>query len=203
MKLSSCLGLLVGLFPWVSSAEVFVYQGPSRAIYDVQADTETAIAPRSSAIVVVDYQAGVWRRFHFYREAGQKKFISSPSDLVVRVGTAILPSGKSATVFTSAASTSDDTSAFNHQVTFQGNNTTVTTRNDPGVVFATRPRAATMHIRDNTINNGTANFVQRNYTLSLSSARTIKANNADLTVGAVIDALVTEFEAKGWVRDTE
>jgi hypothetical protein len=203
MKFRRLFGLLIGLFPWVSNAEVFVYQGPSRAAYDVQADTETTIPPRSSAIIVVDFQNGLWRRFHFYREAGKKKFTASNSDSTARVGTAILPSGKSATVFTYANATSDVTFAFNHQVTFQGNNTVVTTRTDPGVVTVTGPRTATMNIRDNTISGGTAKFVQRNYTLSLSAARTIKANNADLTIGAVMDALVAEFEGKGWVRDTE
>jgi hypothetical protein len=203
MKLLGFLSLLAGLLPFAANAEVFIYQGPCRISYDVQRDPEIVPPARSSSFIVVDYQNGLWRRFHFYREAGKKKYFSNGSENSFRGGNAVLPSGKTVTVFTAATAVSDPSTAANSQATLQGINTTVTTRTEPGLVTVTRPRAVTMRIRDNTVVLGTVNFSQRDYTLSLHPARTIKANNANLTPADVMAALVTEFEAKGYTLDEE
>jgi hypothetical protein len=203
MKIIQVLLLGASLLPLLARGDVIVYKGISKIAYDIVSDTNTIPPKNSSVFIVIDYETGMWGRFNYYLEGEKKVYFPTAELVTLRGGTAVLKSGASASVF-AAGGTAEDTSSFFHYLALlRGTNETVTLRTSPSIVSTARPRALTIGIRDTNGANGTVNFAERVYTVSIVPGRTIAANNAGQTVEQVILGLSAEFEGKGYSLDQE
>src|SRR5215204_3008389 len=184
-----------------SFADVLIYRGPCVIEYDVVLKEETITPPRSAAFIVLDFDRSAWMRFQYYTEGGKRVYLRSASPLSFRGGNAVLPSGQSATVYTTGAASQDVSSYIFYLARFRGLNVPLKIRSDPTPTTVARPRIASFGIRESRGTDGTASFLERNHALRFDAARTIRANDSNETLESVMTKLITEFEAKGYVLD--
>ena len=184
-----------------SFAEVLIYRGPCVIEYDVVLKEETITPPRSAAYILIDFDRSAWMRFQYYTKSGKRVYLRSGSPLSFRGGNAVLPSGKSATVYTTGSASQDPSSYQFYLARFRGLNVPLQVRNDPTPATVARPRIASFGIRESRGTGDSASFLERNHALRFDAPRTIRANNANETLENVMAKLITEFEAKGYVLD--
>ncbi len=90
---------VAGIDGW---GDVVVYNGTCKIAFDVAGDVSTIPPPKSKAYLVINFSTGEVGRRHFYARDGHKRFVAS-TPFLLRVGTALLPNGGSATVMSEAA----------------------------------------------------------------------------------------------------
>ena len=185
----------------MASADVVIYRAVCRITYDIEGDKSVQAPAKSSAFIVVDYDAGTWSRFNFYTESGKRVFSSNGIVFSFKGGNAALPNGKTASVFAGGGSSENGGESSYRLTTLRGTNVPFVIATQPGAVTVTRPRAATLIDRAYDVSPGAADFYERAYTLTFDPTRTIKANNANLSVADAMNAIMSEFAAKGYVPD--
>ena len=184
-----------------SFADVLIYRGPCVIEYDVVLKEETVTPPRSAAYIIIDFDRSAWMRFQYYTKAGKRVYLRSGSPISFRGGNAVLPSGQSATVYTTGLAQQDASFYQFYFARFGGLNVPLKIRNDPTPTTVARPRIASFGIRESRGTDGAASFLERNHALRFDAARTIRANDANETLESVMTKLIAEFEAKGYVID--
>src|SRR5436190_24299487 len=98
MKAPALCGFALTFFATLASADVVVYCATSRNDYDVEGDQMVQAPPKSSAFIIVDYDAGAWSRFNYYVEGGKRVFSANGIVFNFNGGNTTLPNGKSASV---------------------------------------------------------------------------------------------------------
>jgi hypothetical protein len=201
MNASALCGLALASLATMASAEVVIYRAVCRITYDIEGDKMVQAPAKSSAYIVVDYDAGTWSRFNYYTESGKRVFSANGVVFNFKGGNAALPNGKTASVFADGGSSENGAESSHHLTTLRGLNVPFVIATQPGAVTVTRPRAGTLIDRLYDVSPGSAEFYERTYTLTFDPARTIKANNAQLSVADAMNAIISEFAAKGYVPD--
>jgi hypothetical protein len=200
MKIARILlpGLL--LLACAARGDVIIYKGTCKIAYDVVGDASTAPPPKSEAYLVINFATGEVGRLHFYTRSGQK-FFSASAPFVLRVGTALLPNGRSATIMSdNVGSSSPGNYSFEFRF-LRGTNTFVTLRSQPTTATTARPQALSLSWRYTAGDNTSASFFDRTYTMGIQARPTINANNAGQTVQDALNALTTAIVHQGYTPE--
>jgi hypothetical protein len=190
--LSAALALLLSIS---SQATVFIYKASVRLV----SDTESAL-PKLTQVFEIMNPDNEEIATVFTFVIGKQKVISVSQPQTFLYAEAPLTGGRTATVASFAVQNGGGSENFeNAMLYFRGTNTSLTAGSFLGSEIKTFPRVFAGLAQNNAASQGKGKFSEQRITLSYQQVRTIAANDANQTTQQVVDALVAELKALGFI----